>query len=263
VAGLGDNVYFFAKSLDGRIFKNQAALGQGGQGWVEVEGSGRTDAAPAAAAIGNHVFVAVKALGRNEILLNQADLGQPFGQWFPMGFSTDVAPAVATVGNNVYFFAKSLDGRIFKNQAVLGQGGQGWVEVEGGGHTDAAPAAVGVGNSILCFVKRLDGRIYLNRAEVDHPFSGWFEVGGGIYELTAECRRLAEELAALERRDCSHIPDPEAQAECIRRKQEAIRAKVEQQRRAGCLDPLQTMLPPQRSVVIGTRMTDKQARHSK
>ena len=98
-----------------------------------------------------------------------------------MGFSTDVAPAVASVGNNVYFFAKSLDGRIFKNQAVLGQGGQGWVEIEGGGRTNAAPAVNGVGNSIFCFVKGLDGRSYLNQAEVGHPFSGWFEVGGGIY----------------------------------------------------------------------------------
>jgi len=91
------------------------------------------------------VFVAVKALGGNEIFLNQADLDHPFGQWFPMGFSTDVAPAVASVGNNVYFFAKSLDGRIFKNLAVLGQGGQGWVEIEGGGRRPkwATPSAAG------------------------------------------------------------------------------------------------------------------------
>jgi hypothetical protein len=74
VAGVGNNVYFFAKSVDGRIFDNRAVLGQGGVGWAEMEGGGRTDAVPGAGAVGTHVFVAVKGLDGN-LYLNQADLG--------------------------------------------------------------------------------------------------------------------------------------------------------------------------------------------
>src|SRR5262249_9179814 len=81
VAGVGDNIYFFARNTAGRIFYNRAQLGQAGVGWTEVEGDDRTDAAPAAGAIGDYVFVAVKGLDGN-IYVNQADLGHSFGQWF-------------------------------------------------------------------------------------------------------------------------------------------------------------------------------------
>jgi hypothetical protein len=91
-----------------------------------------------------------------------------------MNFSTDVAPAVAGVGNNVYFFAKSLDGRIFYNRAVLGQGGVGWTEMEGGGRTDAAPAAGAIGTHVFVAVKGLDGKPYLNQADLGHAFGDWF-----------------------------------------------------------------------------------------
>jgi hypothetical protein len=87
---------------------------------------------------------------------------------------TDVAPAVADVGNNVYFFAKSLDGRIFYNRAVFGQGGVGWSEVEGNGRTDVAPAAAGVGNHVFVAVKGLDGHIYLNQADQGRPFNNFW-----------------------------------------------------------------------------------------
>lgn len=177
-ATVANVVFNFAKDIDGRICVNQAEFGHAFTGWFEAQGDGRTDAAPAAAAVGNHLFVAVKALGGNEIFLNQADLGHSFGQWFPMGFSTDVAPAVAGVGNNVYFFAKSLDGRIFKNQAVLGHVGQGWVEVEGGGRTDAAPAAAAIGNHVFVAVKALGGNeIFLNQADLGGSFGQWFPMG--------------------------------------------------------------------------------------
>jgi hypothetical protein len=80
VAGAGDSA-LFTKSLDGRVFVNRAALGQTGEDWVEVEGGARTDAAPAAAAVGRRVFVAIKGID-GRILVNQAELGHPFGHWF-------------------------------------------------------------------------------------------------------------------------------------------------------------------------------------
>jgi hypothetical protein len=85
---------------------------------------------------------------------------------------TDTAPAVVGVGNTVYFFAKTVDKRIFYNRSELGQGGQGWVEVPGGGLTDAAPAAGGVGNYMFMAVKGLDGRVWINQGE-GPPFVGW------------------------------------------------------------------------------------------
>lgn len=81
VAGVGDNVYFFAKSLDGRVFYNRAKLGEGGVGWAEVEGNGRISSAPAAAGVGTHVFLVAQGLDGN-LYLNQADLGRPFNNFW-------------------------------------------------------------------------------------------------------------------------------------------------------------------------------------
>ena len=173
VAGVGNNVYFFAKTADGRIMYNRAVLGQAGLCWSEVEGNGRTDMAPAAGAVGTHVFVAVKGLD-GRVAINQADLGHPFGQWFPSDFVTDAAPAVAGVGNNVYFFAKATDGRIMFNRAELGKGGLGWTEVEGNGRTDMAPAAGAVGTHVFILVIGSDGQIAINQADLGHPFGQWF-----------------------------------------------------------------------------------------
>ena len=174
VAGVGNNVFFVARRLDGRVYYNRAVLGQAGVGWNEVDGGGRTDTAPAAGAVGTHVFVAVKGL-EGQGYLNQADLGGSFNSfWLPMGFTTDAPIAVAGVGNNVCFFAKHLDGRIFFNRAVLGQGGVGWVEVDGGGRTDTAPAAGAVGTHVFVAVKGLDGQVYINQADLGGSFNSFW-----------------------------------------------------------------------------------------
>ncbi len=83
VTGVGNNVYVFAKSLDGRIFYNRAQLGQSFLGWTEVDGNGRTAAAPAAGGVFTHVFVAIKGLD-GRVYVNQADLGGSFNTfWSP------------------------------------------------------------------------------------------------------------------------------------------------------------------------------------
>ena len=165
VAGVGDGVYFFARrATDGRVVYNRATLGQGGVGWKEMEDDGRTDAAPAAGAVGTHVFVVIKGLDGN-VYLTQADLAQPFGQWFLSDFHTDASPAVVGV-ETTSFFAKHPDGRIFYNRAPLGQGGVGWREMEGDGRTDAAPAAGAVGTHVFVVIKGLDGNVFIQ--------VGWF-----------------------------------------------------------------------------------------
>ncbi len=79
----GNRIYMFARSTDSRIFYNTWAQGGGGAGWKEVEGSGRILSAPAAAAVGTHLYVAGIGLD-GKVILNQADAGKPFGQWFPV-----------------------------------------------------------------------------------------------------------------------------------------------------------------------------------
>lgn len=177
VATTPDGVLFFAIDLQGRILFNRAVLGQAGQGWVEVGGNGRTDASPAAALVGNtpYIFAAVKGLD-GYIYINQADLGGPWVGWrSDYAFQTDVAPAVATTPDGVIFFAKDLHGRILSNRVVLGQAGQGWVEVGGNGRTNAAPAAALVGDNpyIFAAVKGYDGHFYLNQAGLGASWVGW------------------------------------------------------------------------------------------
>ena len=87
---------------------------------------------------------------------------------------TDVAPAVAAAGDYVFFFAKSSDGRILYNRSKLGQGGEGWVEVGGGGRTNASPAAAAVGTYMFVAVRGLDGNIYINQTgDLGQSFTGW------------------------------------------------------------------------------------------
>lgn len=54
--------YLFAKHPDGRIFYNWWDLGSGGNGWREVDGFGRTDAAPSATGFNDRVVVTIKGL---------------------------------------------------------------------------------------------------------------------------------------------------------------------------------------------------------
>jgi hypothetical protein len=63
---------------------NQAKFGHPFGGWVEVQGGGRTDAAPAAVAVDQHLFVFMKALD-GRIYRNQALFGQAFEGWVEIG----------------------------------------------------------------------------------------------------------------------------------------------------------------------------------
>jgi len=183
VAGVGNSIYLFQKSVDGRIFYNRAVLGQAGLGWAVMQGKGLISSAPSASAVGTHVFVSARGLDGG-LYLNQADLDQAFGAWGPMIFNTDMAPAVAGVGNSVYFFAKHLDGRVFFNRAVLGQAGIGWAEVEGNGRITSAPAAGAVGTHVFVAARGLDGTLYLNQADLGQPFNDFWSPMGFVSDVS-------------------------------------------------------------------------------
>ena len=136
---------------------------------------GRESVTMADIQVGDHVFVAIKGLD-GYVYINQADLRRPFNdQWSQAPLVTDVAPAVAGVGHYVYFFAKTLDGRIVYDWAVLGQGGHGWREMEGTGRSNAAPAAGAVRDHVFVAIKGLDGHVYVNQADQGRPFNDqWF-----------------------------------------------------------------------------------------
>jgi hypothetical protein len=166
-------------STDDRIFYKWWDLGKGGQIYGELDGNGRTDAAPAPALVGpqhNYLFVIVKGLDGN-LYLNQGELGKPFVGWHTsMNFQTRVAPGAASAGDTTAVVATGVDGRIFYDWWELGQGGHGFRELDGNGRTDAAPAAALVGpqhNYLFVIVKGLDGNLYLNQGELGKPFVGW------------------------------------------------------------------------------------------
>ncbi len=82
--GVGDNIFFFAKSLNERILYNRAQLSQAFQGWAEVNANSslHTDAAQTAGAVGNYIFVAAKDLDGNLQFTQGSGLGStPFIDW--------------------------------------------------------------------------------------------------------------------------------------------------------------------------------------
>jgi hypothetical protein len=83
-ASSGNTSAVVAVGTDGRIFYDWSDLGEGGgQVYGELEGGGRTDAAPAAALVGpqhNYLFVVIKGLDGN-LYVNQGELGKPFTGW--------------------------------------------------------------------------------------------------------------------------------------------------------------------------------------
>jgi hypothetical protein len=179
-ASSGNTSAVVAVGTDGRIFYDWSDLGEGGgQVYGELEGGGRTDAAPAAALVGpqhNYLFVVIKGLDGN-LYVNQGELGKPFAGWGRSGnIQTGLAPGAASSGNTSAVVAVGTDGRIFYDWSDLGQGGHGFTELDGGGRTDAAPAAALVGpqhNYLFVVIKGLDGNLYVNQGELGKPFVGW------------------------------------------------------------------------------------------
>ena len=94
----------------------------------------------------------------------------------PVPVSTNTAPGAASSGNTTALVFTGTDGRIFYKWWDLGQGGQVYGELEGGGRTDAAPAAALVGpqhNYLFVVINGLDGNLYVNQGELGKPFVGW------------------------------------------------------------------------------------------
>jgi hypothetical protein len=181
-AATPDGALLLATSPAGRIYTSRVVLGQAASRWLEMEGGGRTDAAPAAAVTGNaaYVFAAVKGLDAG-VYLNQGNLGAPFIGWQAMpGLLTNVAPAVMSTPDGAMLLATRQDGRIFTNRIVLGQAAQGWIEMGGNGLTPSSPSAALCGNATYVFavVRGGDNRVWLNQGNLGGPWVGWGAMAG-------------------------------------------------------------------------------------
>lgn len=80
VAGAEDTIYFFARAPDGRVFYTSALLGQSFSDWRAMDDSIRAASAPAAGAVGGHLFIAVIGEDR-KLHYNQGGVGSNFGRW--------------------------------------------------------------------------------------------------------------------------------------------------------------------------------------
>ena len=135
-AALGDRVYVFAKGIGTRlVYVNSALSGQRFDGW-DSGWSGlpgmTTDAAPAAASLGNRIYVFIKGLD-SRIYVNSALDGRAFGGWKPVegNGTTDAALGAAALGDRIYVFGKGVnDSRVYVNSARSGQPFDGWSEVQ-------------------------------------------------------------------------------------------------------------------------------------
>ena len=186
-AALDNQLYVFATGInDQRIYVNSAEDGQPfdgfGSGWSALPDA-TTDAAPAAAALGNRLYVFAKGIDDKQIYVSSALSRQAPGGWAAIpGAATDVAPAAATLGDRVYVFVKGLDNRIYTNSALEGQPfdgwGNGWTAIPDA-TTDTAPAAASLGNRIYVFAKGIDDKcIYVNSAADGEPLGSWRAVEG-------------------------------------------------------------------------------------
>ncbi len=161
----GGGWYFVATGTNGGIFQY---VYSSNTGWTEIPGGWRTPSAPAAAAVNNYAFVAVRG-DNNYIYVNQGTPGGAFVGWQrDFAMQTDAAPSLTVNGNQFFLFAKRLDDRW-----VLGGGAAGWREVGSGGSTTTTPVASVVQNYMFVAVRGGDGNVYLNQGAVGGGFVGW------------------------------------------------------------------------------------------
>jgi hypothetical protein len=138
-ASLGNRLYAFATfdtGFSAGVWVTTKVAGQPFGGWREVEGGISADmSAPAAAALGNRIYVFARK--NNRIYVNSALEGQPFdgfGQgWteLPGNGTTDASLSAAALNGRIYVFAKGIeDRRIHVNSAADGHAFEGWSEVQ-------------------------------------------------------------------------------------------------------------------------------------
>lgn len=173
VGAAGSNKFAVEVATDtqGRIYYDWWNLGQGGHGFRELEGNGRTSAAPAVALVGKYMFAFVRG-NDGSIYVNQGDVAKPMVGWRSMNFATPYAPGASASGKLTAVVAANAHGTVAYDWWALGDGGKGWATLDRR-PTNAAPAAALVGNYLFVVVKGTDGSLYLNQGGLGKKFVGW------------------------------------------------------------------------------------------
>jgi hypothetical protein len=175
VVGVADNVYFFARTRDGKVHYNWSVTNQAGAGWAQVPGDPGAASSPSAGAVDGQVFVAVTGVG-GDVIYNQAPARGSFNQsWLSMKFETDAAPALVGAGGSIYVFARSAQsGGIYYTSAVLGQGFIGWKAMKPGVRAASAPAVGAIGKYLFVAFIGVDRKLYYNQGDAGSDFGDWF-----------------------------------------------------------------------------------------
>jgi len=201
-AAFGKTLFLFAQGTEARlgtvrgIFLNKTNDGQNWTGWVELPGGGTTDAALAAAALGNVLFVFSKGIRDHWAYLNTTADGVHWAGWAEvpghlvgMHLTTDVAMSAATAsfdaGNtNLYVFAQGANGGqggtpngLFVNSTADGMNWSGWAEVPGQRTSRISPHAAAFLDHLQLYVVRPDNK-QIEVATLDrNGWSAWGAIG--------------------------------------------------------------------------------------
>jgi hypothetical protein len=151
--------------------------------WQKTIPTITTNTAPAAASLGNRIYVVIKG-DDNRIYINSAADGESFGGWTEVQGHAETrrAVAAAALDNRLYVFAIGINDKcIYVNSAVAGQPFDGWGKrwsALPAATTDVVPAAASLGNRIYVFAKGINNRIYVNAALEGQAMGNWKEVEG-------------------------------------------------------------------------------------
>jgi hypothetical protein len=169
-------------------------------GWAVLPGQHLTNVAPAAASLGNRIYVVSKGLD-NRIYVISAQDGFGFEKWseMPGGGTTDIPPAATSLGKRIYVIAKGVQNqRIYVNSAQDGSPFGNWAELPGDRTTNVALAAASLGSRIYVVSKGLDNRIYVISAQDGFGFEKWSEMpGNGTTDTSLAAASLGKRIYVI------------------------------------------------------------------
>ena len=142
------------RGLDNRIYY-RILSGGSWDSWNVVP-VGATCDSPAAAVLGNSLFMVVRGMDGNSLWYSSIDLASKiFSGWKPLSGATPSAPTLTSNGTALCLVVRGLDNRIYLRCYTSGSWGS-WHALSKGATCDS-PAAALVGDSLNLFVRGMDG----------------------------------------------------------------------------------------------------------
>ncbi|HET8630796.1 MAG TPA: S8 family serine peptidase [Thermomicrobiales bacterium] len=130
--------------------------------------------APAAAALGNRVYVFARGTG--DALYVMSSAGGDFTGWQDLGGILTAAPAAASNRSILYVFAKGSDDALYAMSSTDGANWSGWTRL--GGVLTAPPAAASANGVLYVLARGADGALYLTSSRDGQTYSEWLDLGG-------------------------------------------------------------------------------------